>query len=93
MSYFINHLDIATVITGLGGAVWYTSTCLITKITLVLEDLLSKTFSAAALPLGVILIIAAFDNSLLVSLQGFSIHIAVAGLAVLYISIKAFWPK
>lgn len=53
-----------------------------------LEYLLAKGISASAIPTGLALLVCAFKPDLLQNMSGFNIHIATAGCALLYISIK-----
>lgn len=58
-------------------------------VTASLETLLVPAFSAAALPTGVALLMCAFDTNLLQKLTDYNVHIAVSGLALLYVSVSA----
>src|SRR5947207_3021413 len=51
-----------------------------------LEDLLSRSLAAGALPTGLVLIYCGFDPTLMGSLTGLNLHIAAAGLSLLYLS-------
>jgi hypothetical protein len=52
-----------------------------------LEDLLSRSFAAGALPTGMVLIYCGFDPSVMTALTGLNLHIPAAGLALIYISV------
>jgi hypothetical protein len=54
-----------------------------------LEELVVRALSISAIPTAVVLLVCAFKPDLLSQLSGFNIHIAVAGLVLLYISVKA----
>ena len=54
-----------------------------------LDDLFMRTFCASAIPTGILLLACAFYPELLTKLTGLNVHIAVAGLALLYVSGKA----
>ncbi|MCM0080833.1 hypothetical protein L4X63_04435 [Geomonas sp. Red32] len=58
-----------------------------------LEDLLIRGMAASAIPTGFALLLSAFDPSLLQKMSGFNIHIATAGLALIYISLKSVFDK
>lgn len=62
------------------------------KVKATLEEVLAKGISASAIPTGLALLICAFDPSLLQGMSGFNIHIATAGFALIYISVKAASP-
>jgi hypothetical protein len=53
-----------------------------------LEDLLRKALAASAIPPGLVLIFCAHKPELITKLREPNIYIAVAGLALIYISIK-----
>ncbi|CAN2041514.1 hypothetical protein GMMP15_500010 [Candidatus Magnetomoraceae bacterium gMMP-15] len=53
-----------------------------------LEELFSISICATSIPTGVALVYCAFDSNMLSKLTGVNIHIALAGLALLYIAIK-----
>lgn len=55
-----------------------------------LENLMTGAFAASTIPTGLILIICAFDQSLIQKLEGLNIYIAAAGLALLYLAYKTF---
>ena len=54
-----------------------------------LEFVVNKAFSGSALPTGIALLGCAFRPELLSSLDGASLNVAVAGITLLFISIKA----
>ncbi len=51
-----------------------------------LENILAKVLVASSFPTGVALFLCAFNPSLIAQLIGLNIHIALAGMALLYIS-------
>ena len=53
-----------------------------------LENLVVGAFVASAIPTGLILLACAFDPSLLQRMSGLNVHIAIAGLVLLYVSLK-----
>ena len=55
-----------------------------------LEELVVRSFSTSAIPTAVVLLVCAFKPALLSQLSGFNIYIAVAGLVLLYRSVKTF---
>lgn len=54
------------------------------KITL--YDLLVRSLAASTLPTGIVLILCAFELELIDRLEGLNVHIAAAGLALIYIA-------
>lgn len=58
-----------------------------------LDDLIIRALSASMIPTGVLLIACAFDPSLLSSLTGLNIYIAVAGLTLLFVACKGIFSK
>jgi len=63
------------------------------NIKLKLEDVLVRVFAGSAIPTSLALLMCAFKPSLLQKMTGFNIHIATAGLALLFISVKALSEK
>lgn len=62
-----------------------------------LDDLLVRGLSGSAIPTGIVLLFCAFKPSLIESLQGLNVHIAAAGMVLLFVSIKTVfagyvWP-
>ena len=53
-----------------------------------LEELLASGLAASAIPTGLALLLCAFKPNLLQQMSGFNIHIATAGCALIFISIK-----
>ena len=58
-----------------------------------LDDLIRRALSASAIPTGIILIACAFDPSLLGSLTGLNIYIAIAGMTLLFVAGKGIFGK
>ena len=58
-----------------------------------LEDFFIVGITASAFPSGILLIAAAFDSTLLSKMSDAPIYIALAGCAVLYITIKTVREK
>lgn len=54
-----------------------------------LDVLLTRVFAASAIPTGIVLLLCAFEPTLIIRLGGLNIHIAVAGMALLYVSFKS----
>jgi hypothetical protein len=54
-----------------------------------LEDIINQAFTASSIPTGLVLIQTAFVPTNLQKLDDVNIHIATAGIALLYISIKS----
>ena len=53
-----------------------------------LERLLAKLLAGSALPTGTFLILCAFDTSLVSKLTDLNLHLAAAGMALLFVSVK-----
>ena len=58
-----------------------------------LEYLLLQVFAASTIPTGIALLFCAFEPALIAQLGGLNIHIAAAGLALLYLSFKSMFSK
>ena len=58
-----------------------------------LDDLLLRMLAASAMPTGFLLLVCAFDPLLISEFDGLNIHIAAAGLALLYISYEALFSS
>jgi hypothetical protein len=58
-----------------------------------LDDLLMRMLSASAIPTGLLLLLCAFDTTLLQKIEGLNIYIALAGLALIYVSLKAVFTN
>ena len=50
-------------------------------------------FSGSSIPTGVLLILCAFDSALLTKLSEIGIYLAVIGIALIFISVKAVFPS
>lgn len=81
----INH---ATVIFGIIGFVYTAIKLYKNKYEIKLEILLVGSFTGSTIPTGCILIWSAFNPSIIQELEGVNIHIAAAGLALLYIAYR-----
>jgi len=55
-----------------------------------LEKLVVRTFAAGGISTAVVILICAFKPKLFLQVSGSNIYIAVAGLVLLYISVKTF---
>jgi len=53
-----------------------------------LADLVNRSLAASMIPVGITLLVCAFEPGILSQLDGFGIYIAVAGLVLIYISIN-----
>jgi hypothetical protein len=53
-----------------------------------LDGLLSRVLAGSSIPTGVLLVICAFDNALLVQANEIGLYIAAAGLMLIYLSIQ-----
>lgn len=58
-----------------------------------LQKLLIISLAASSIPTGIILILCAFDLTLINRLEGLNVHIAAAGLALLYIVFTNIFSK
>jgi len=54
-----------------------------------LEFILTRALAGSAIPTGLALLFCAFEPSLLPRLEGANLNVAVAGITLLFISIKA----
>lgn len=85
---YISHASVACVILTF---LWVFITTRLNREVLSLEEIMIKSTAASAVPLGLALVACAFDNELLNHLSGYAIHIAMAGLALLYITYKTIF--
>jgi hypothetical protein len=53
-----------------------------------LDAVLTRVLAASAIPTGITLLVCAFNPSLIAQLQGLNVHIAVAGMALLFIAVR-----
>lgn len=85
---YINH---ATVIFGILGFLytWYKLRKKLREVKL--ENLLIGAFTGSTIPTGLVLIWSAFDQSIILKLEGLNMHIAAAGLALLFIAYKSLY--
>ena len=58
----------------------------------VLHRILGQVFAASAIPTGLVLVACAFDIKLIAQLTGLNVHIAAAGLSLLYLAFIKLWP-
>lgn len=87
---FIQYLsiivNIASVLSGLGVFFWVFRQDIKNGNEVRLENLMQKSLGGSAFPTGVVLLICAFKPELIAYLSGLNFHIAMAGLALLFIS-------
>lgn len=97
MSFDIEHINdyinYATVVCAIIGFIYALYDITKTKREIKLEDLLVGAFGSSTIPTGVVLILSAFDPSVIQKIQGLNVHFAAAGLALLYIAFKSFSPS
>lgn len=89
----LEHIN--TISVGLGILIFGTVIIknLVTKQQNKLEDILVKVFAGSAIPTGILLLFCAFKPALISHLKNLNIHIAVAGLALIYISCSSLFSK
>ena len=58
-----------------------------------LEGLLGATLAASSVPTSFVLLFCAFKPSIIQHLEGVNIHIAVAGLILLFLSYRTFYKE
>lgn len=78
----------ATVLFGILGFIYTAIRLYRNKYEIKLETLLVGAFTGSTIPTGIILIWSAFNPSIIQQLEGINIHIAAAGLALLYIAYR-----
>lgn len=90
MYIILNYISHASVIFAILGFIYTSGRLLKKKREIKLESLLLGAFSGSTIPTGFVLIWGAFDIEVILKLQdGLNVHIAAAGLALLYISFSS----
>ena len=88
MDFLLKYLTNITLFTAIFAFIIVSCIDITKKNEIVLELLLLKVLAASTIPTGIALLCCAFKPALLQKLVGFELHIAVAGMALLFISIK-----
>ena len=78
----------SSVAIGIGVFIWTLISQLRSNKKLVLENLVVKALAGSLIPTGLVLLGCSFDPSLILKLTGLNMHIAVAGLVLIYVSVK-----
>jgi ABC-type iron transport system FetAB permease component len=58
-----------------------------------LDSLLLRVFAGSSIPTGVLLLICAFDNRVLVRANEIGVYIATAGLTLIYLSVRELFDR
>ena len=89
LSQFLSHLSAITVVFAIlfAGISLFLSPAAGQKKDL--EFILNKALAGSSVPTGIALLLCAFSPDLLIKLDGASLNVAVAGITLLFISIKS----